>query len=141
VCRTVRYHDWRYNLPALAVQINCHTKIVDLANPSAPAQAAGIAALSDREFLHRSLELNSRTLRYLTFGLEEIGITVVPFACEFRHGRPAMRGGGIPHFSRVDGARRGVRPLKAFDLPNCLPISIETFRRSYAAIAGTNYAY
>ena len=28
--------------------------------PSAPAEAAGIAALSDHEFLHRSLELNSQ---------------------------------------------------------------------------------
>ena len=33
--------------------------------PSTPAQAAGIAALADKEFLHRSLELNARGLRYL----------------------------------------------------------------------------
>ena len=51
--------------------------------PSAPAQAAGIAALSDHEFVHRSLELNSRALAYLTSGLEEIGLPVVPSQANF----------------------------------------------------------
>ena len=37
-----------------------------------PAQAAGIGALADKEFLHRSLELNARGLRYLTEGLQEL---------------------------------------------------------------------
>src|SRR5208337_1201373 len=46
--------------------------------PSTPAQAAGIAALSDDEFLASSLELNARALGQLTSGLEEIGIPVVP---------------------------------------------------------------
>src|SRR5450755_4903311 len=46
--------------------------------PSAPAQIAAIAALSDHEFLHRSLELNSRGRLYLTSALGEIGLRVVP---------------------------------------------------------------
>ncbi len=33
--------------------------------PSGPAEAAGIAALDDRAFLHRSLEANARGLRFL----------------------------------------------------------------------------
>src|SRR5450755_1184752 len=36
--------------------------------PSAPAQIAAIAALGDKEFLHRSLELNARGIHYLTEG-------------------------------------------------------------------------
>src|SRR5581483_2426941 len=51
--------------------------------PSTPAQAAGIAALADKEFLHRSLELNARGLRYLTEGLKDAGITVVPSEANF----------------------------------------------------------
>src|SRR5215510_1093474 len=51
--------------------------------PSSPAQAAGIAALQDREFLHRSLALNARGVRYLTEGLEEMGLTVVPSEANF----------------------------------------------------------
>lgn len=34
--RTVPYDNWRYDLPALASQINEHTKIVYLANPNNP---------------------------------------------------------------------------------------------------------
>src|SRR5271157_4173175 len=45
--------------------------------PSSLAQVAGIAALADKEFLHKSLELNARGLRFLTTALREIGLTVV----------------------------------------------------------------
>src|SRR5260221_10425358 len=51
--------------------------------PSTPAQAAGIAALADQEFLHRSLELNARGLRILAEGLRELGMTVVPSQANF----------------------------------------------------------
>src|SRR2546426_118081 len=44
--------------------------------PSTPAEAAGIGALADKEFLHRSLELNVRGLRYLTEELQDIGLMV-----------------------------------------------------------------
>src|SRR5580704_9838510 len=46
--------------------------------PSSLAQAAGIAALDDREFVHRSLELNARGRRFLTESLRKLGFEVVP---------------------------------------------------------------
>src|SRR6202035_1415162 len=39
--------------------------------PSTLAQAAGVAALSDKEFLHKSLELNAAGMRFLTASLRE----------------------------------------------------------------------
>src|SRR5438477_6011987 len=51
--------------------------------PSTPAEAAGIGALADKEFLHRSLEMNARGLRYLTEGLEDIGLPVVRSEANF----------------------------------------------------------
>src|SRR6185312_2506831 len=51
--------------------------------PSTPSEAAGIAALEDKEFLHHSLEVNARGLKYLTEGLEELGLTVVPSEANF----------------------------------------------------------
>src|SRR5207248_9545771 len=51
--------------------------------PSTLAQAAGIAALADKEFLHRSLELNARGLRFLTEGLQQLGLTVAPSQANF----------------------------------------------------------
>jgi histidinol-phosphate aminotransferase len=114
--------------------------------PSTPAQAAGIGSLADYEFLYRSLELNSRSLRCLTAGLEEIGITVVPSEANFVMAvfPEAVEAARIAEDLLTQGVV--VRPLKAFGLPNCLRISagtdddcqfcIEAFRRSYAAIAG-----
>ena len=111
--------------------------------PSTPAQAAGIAALSDYEFLHRSLELNARTLRRLTSGLEETGVTVAPSYANFV--MTVLPGAGEANRIFEELLAQGVviRPLKAFGLPNCLRIStgsdddiefcIEAFRRSYAA--------
>ncbi len=119
--------------------------------PSTPAQAAGIGALADKEFLHRSLELNARGLRYLTAGLRELGLTVVPSEANF-----VMTGArlGSRKRSRIfeELLSQGVvvRPLKAFGLPNCLRIStgtdednrscLEAFRRSYAASVGASGA-
>ena len=239
--RTVPYRQWHYDLPALAEQINPHTKIVYLANPnnptgtiftrqqfddfyrhvpkrvliildeayfeyardnprypdsmhyrydnvitlrtfskvyglagvrigygfaheelirnllkvklpfepSSPAQAAGIAALSDHQFLHRSLELNSRALAYLTSGLEEIGIPVVPSQANFVMTVLPGEQEACRMFEELLAQGVVVRPLKAFGLPNCLRIStgtdednaicIEAFRRSHAAIAGANH--
>ena len=116
--------------------------------PSTPAQAAGMAALSDDQFLASSLELNSRGLRQLTSGLEEIGIRVVPSQANFV--MTALPGEREARHIFEELLAQGVvvRPLKAFGLPNCLRIStgtdednllcIEAFRRSYAAIAGTD---
>jgi histidinol-phosphate aminotransferase len=114
--------------------------------PSTPAQIAGIAALADKEFLHRSLEVNARGLRYLTSGLEELGLTVVPSEANFvmtvlPEARDAER---VSEELLAQGVV--VRPLKAFGLPNCLRIStgtdednrlcVEALRRSYAANLG-----
>ncbi len=238
--RTVPYRGWHYDLPALAAQINSHTKLVYLANPnnptgtiftrqefddfyrhvpervliildeayfeyakhnpqypdsmhyrydnvitlrtfskvyglagarigygfaheelirnllkvklpfepSSPAQAAGIAALSDDEFLASSLELNSRGLGYLTSALKEIGISVVPSQANFVMIVLSGEEEASRLFEELLAQGVVVRPLKSFGLPNCLRIStgtdednalcIEAFRRSYAAIAGAS---
>jgi len=237
--RTVPYADWHYDLPALAAQVNEHTKIVYLANPnnptgaiftkqqfdqfykhvpervliildeayfeyakdnprypdsmhyrydnvitlrtfskiyglagarigygfaheelirnllkvklpfepSTPAQAAGIAALGDKEFLHRSLELNARGLRYLTEGLESFGLPVVPSQANFVMTVLPSEQEAARVFEALLGQGVVVRPLKAFGLPNCIRIStgtdednrlcMEAWRKIYVADAGT----
>ena len=118
--------------------------------PSTPAQAAGMAALADKEFLHRSLELNARGLRYLTESLEELGLTVVHSDANFimivlPTGEDAQR-----IFEELLAQGVVVRPLKAFGLPNCLRIStgtdednqlcISALRRTHAANLGASRA-
>ncbi len=54
--------------------------------PSTLAQAAGIAALRDKEFLHRSLELNARGLQFLDQGAPRLGTRGGPLRSQFRDG-------------------------------------------------------
>jgi histidinol-phosphate aminotransferase len=51
--------------------------------PSALAEAAGIAALADKEFLHYTLETNARGMRTLTRALREMGIEFAPSEANF----------------------------------------------------------
>jgi histidinol-phosphate aminotransferase len=94
--------------------------------PSTPAQAGAIAALDDKEWLHRSLELNARALRRLTNTLGELGLPAVPSEANFVL---------VPLESREAAAtlvdqllRRGViiRPMEAWGLPQCVRISTGT---------------
>ena len=117
--------------------------------PSTPAQAAGIAALSDKEFLHRSLELNARGLPDLTAGLTEMGLTVVPSEANFVMIVLPGEQDAMQIFEELLAQGVVVRPLKAFGLPQCLRIStgtdednrlcLEAFRRSHAANLGTQH--
>lgn len=214
--RSVPYTNWRYDLPALAREINEHTKIIYLANPNNPtgtiftkqefdefykkvpervliildeayfeyaqhnpaypdsmhyrydnvitlrtfskiyglagirigygfaheelignllkvklpfepstlAQAAGIGSLQDNGFLHRSLEVNSKGMNYLTAALRDLDVNVVPSEANFimivRENEEDV------NFIFQELLKQGViiRPLKAFGLPNCLRISI-----------------
>jgi histidinol-phosphate aminotransferase len=239
--RTVPYRDWHYDLPALAEQINAHTKIVYLANPnnptgtiftkqqfdqfykhvpervliildeayfeyakdnpkypdsmhyrydnvitlrtfskiyglagvrigygfaheelirnllkvklpfepSTPAQAAGIGALADKEFLHRSLELNARGLRTLTAGLQDLGLPVVPSQANFVMTPLPTAADAARVFEECLSQGVVVRPLGGFGLPHCLRIStgtdednrfcVEALRNSHAANLGTSH--
>jgi histidinol-phosphate aminotransferase len=94
--------------------------------PSTPAQAAGIGALADKEFLHRSLELNARGLRLFTESFRRLGLEVVRSEANFvMVVLPFESEAG-----RIVGEllRQGVivRPLRAFGLPQCLRISTGT---------------
>ncbi len=94
--------------------------------PNSIAQAAGIAALDDREFVHRSLELNTRGRRMITDGLRKMGLEVIPSEANFVMlpletpqnaswlAEELLKGGVI------------VRPLGAFGLPHCIRISTGT---------------
>ena len=94
--------------------------------PSTPAQAGGVAALADKEFLHRSLELNARGLRFLTGGLREAGFTVVPSEANFVMAVLPSEQQAMRIFEDLLAQGVIVRPLRAFGLPNCLRISTGT---------------
>src|SRR5579862_138257 len=94
--------------------------------PSTLAQAAGIGALADKEFLHKSLELNAGGLKFLTTSLREIGLTVVASEANF----VMLVLPGAEHAARLthELLTQGIiiRPLASFGLPNCVRISTGT---------------
>ena len=87
---------------------------------------AGIAALADKEFLHKSLELNAAGMRFLTTSLREIGLQVVPSEANFL----MVPLPSAEHAARLTGEllQQGIiiRPLASFGLPNCVRISTGT---------------
>lgn len=94
--------------------------------PSTLAQAAGIGALSDKAFLHRTLELNARGIRFLTDSLRGLGLSVVSSDTNFvmvvlSSEEQAKQ---LTHDLLTQGVI--VRPLKSFGLPNCIRISTGT---------------
>src|SRR5271154_4182858 len=94
--------------------------------PSALAQVAGIAALDDREFVRRSLELNTRSRRQLTEAIQNMGYEVVPSEANFV--MVPMDSADAAKRLTEELLRRGiiVRPLGAFGLPHCIRISTGT---------------
>jgi histidinol-phosphate aminotransferase len=94
--------------------------------PSSLAQAAGIAALDDQDFVHRSLDLNERGLRRMTDSLRQMGFEVIPSHANFVMVPFESPGEAKGVFEGL--LERGVivRPLAAFGLPHCLRISIGT---------------
>ena len=94
--------------------------------PSTPAQAGAIAALDDKEWLHRSLELNARGIRRLTDTLGELGLPVVPSEANFMLVPLETRESANDLVEQL--LRRGViiRPMESWGLPQCVRISTGT---------------
>lgn len=105
--------------PALAELLN---RVRQPFNVNAPAQAAAVAALADREHVRRSLAHNRAELARVCDGLRALGLALIPSVGNFVTvdlGRPA---------GPIDQAllREGVicRPVANYGLPQHLRISI-----------------
>jgi histidinol-phosphate aminotransferase len=94
--------------------------------PSGLAQIAGIAALDDKEFVHRALELNARGLRFIGESLRAMGFEPIPSEANFV--MVPLETADAAKSLTEDLLRKGVivRPLGAFGLPHCIRISTGT---------------
>lgn len=111
--------------------------------PSTPAQAAGIGALEDFEFLNRSLASNLRGREFLMDALREFDLAPLPSEANFVM-VPLESKEAAQSFTE-ELLKQGViiRPLAAFGLPMCVRITvgsedennflIECLRNVYAA--------
>lgn len=94
--------------------------------PSVAAEAAGLGALDDGEFLAQTLEINRKGKAFLAKELPALGLTIVPTEANFF----MAVFGSEPEALQLNESllRQGVivRPLRAFGLPHCLRITIGT---------------
>jgi histidinol-phosphate aminotransferase len=102
--------------------------------PSTLAQAAGIGALRDREFLRSTLEANEQGKLMLPPALRDLGLTVVPTEANFvcvplasEEAAEALYQGLLQHGVII-------RPLRAFGLPRCVRITIGTAAQNLVLI-------
>ena len=103
--------------------------------PSNLAQAAGVGALEDTEFLDRTVRSNSDGMRYFTEEFGKLGLKYIP-----SYGNFMMI--DLENAERVQDTfqslmKKGVfvRPLPAFGLPHCLRITIGTQEENEMCVA------
>lgn len=91
--------------------------------PSVPAQAAGLAAMEDEDFLEKYLKLNYRGLQYYYHLFDRLGLRYIKSHANFvtiimdSEDRVNKLNEKLLHQGVI------VRPLKAFGLPNCIRIT------------------
>lgn len=119
-------------IPEIAAAMH---KVREAFNCNSLAQAAALAALSDRDFLTETIDHNRVGLAHLESGLKGLGLNVVPSVCNFllvdfcRPIGPVFR----------DLLKRGViiRPMEPYELPTCARISVglaHEHQRLFAAL-------
>ena len=91
--------------------------------PSTLAEAAGIGALEDREFVEKSLALNARGIRFLSDSLRRLGFSAIPSSANFLLVPLASPDAADRMTARLLEKGIIIRPMRAFGLPHCVRIS------------------
>ena len=110
--------------PALGDVLN---RVRSAFNTSTLAQAAALAALGDRDFVRRSVEINRAGMRQLEAGIDELGLERVPSHGNFvllRVGDDEAAGARVAGAMLAQGVI--VRPVDNYGLGRWLRISVGT---------------
>jgi len=102
--------------------------------PSTLAQAAGIGALRDTIFLHRSLEINASGMRLIVPALRNLGLTVVPSDANFVMVPLESESEVNDLYQELLKLGVIIRPLQAFGLPHCVRITIGTEEQNHMLV-------
>jgi histidinol-phosphate aminotransferase len=115
---------WAYCPPAVVDVLN---RVRGPFNVSQAAQAAGIAAVKDRDHVTRSLAHNAEWLAWFSAAVSKAGIEVLPSAGNFVLLRFA--GGQTQAEAVLAGMKRQgilLRGMAGYGLPDCLRVTIGT---------------
>ena len=108
--------------------------------PSALAETAAIAALADREFLYRTLELNASGMRFVTRELRQMGIEFVPSEGNFVMTVWPDKDAADNFAETLLKCGVIVRSLDSFGVPNGVRISIGTEGENQFLVAALSQA-
>ncbi len=103
--------------------------------PSATAQAAGLGALGDDEFLARTIETNRIGKEYLKNAFRELDLAFVETAANFICIRMGSEEAAQNLVAEMESRGIIVRPLGGFGLSDCVRISIGTPVENAKAVA------
>lgn len=125
---------WAYCPPHVADVLN---RIRGPFNVSAAAIAAGVAAISDQEFVEFAVAHNEKWLVVLTQRLEALGLRVTPSVGNFLLLHFAAMGGKTAAAADAFLLDSGIimRRMEAYGLPNCLRMTVGNEDANLAVIA------
>lgn len=112
---------WGYCSPEVAGVVN---RVRGAFNVNAPAQAAGVAALSDKEFLKKTIEMTNKGRGYLTENIAALGYKVLPSVGNFLLVEFGPKAEEIRLFLKDKGIF--IRQMGAYNLPQHLRITVGT---------------
>jgi histidinol-phosphate aminotransferase len=125
---------WAYCPAAVADVLN---RVRGPFNVTAPAIAAGVAALADRAHIETGIAHNERWLPWVSAELEKLGLKATPSVGNFilihfptQKGRDAA---SADEFLKTRGII--LRRVAAYGLPNCLRMTIGTESDNHAVVA------
>jgi histidinol-phosphate aminotransferase len=104
-------------------------------NVSAPAIAAGIAAINDQEFVDQAIDHNTRWLSYLLDEISKLGLDVTPSVGNFVlvHFTARKSAADADHFLQSRGII--VRRMDGYGMKNALRISVGTADANHDLVA------
>jgi histidinol-phosphate aminotransferase len=124
---------WSYSSAAIADVMN---RIRGPFNVNSAAQAAGVAAIEDQDWVTRAREHNAVWRAWLTRELMALGLSVTPSAANFvlaRFPAPPKDAEAAWDFLRARGIL--VRKVAVYHLPDCLRITIGQEHELKAVVA------
>lgn len=106
-------------------------------NTSGPAQAAGIAALADGQFIDRARAHNDRWRPWLADKLRELDLEVAPSVANFLLLRFRDREQAHAGDDFLSAAGYLLRRMDAYGLPDCLRLTVGTGDENRGVVAAT----
>jgi histidinol-phosphate aminotransferase len=126
---------WSYCPPEVADVLN---RVRPAFNVSVPAQAAAVAALADKEFIQKTIDMTNAGRIQVSEGLKNMGIKVYPSVGNFLLADFGDKADST--FGALKAQGIFIRPMAGYQLPQCLRITVGTAEDNSLLLDGIRQA-